>query len=85
MSAHTTQRTKGVLLVLTIALSVTGCAVGPRFTPPAPPAASGYTRDALPRATQAIAAQGGEAQRFQFGRDLAGEGGRCSARPGSMR
>jgi NodT family efflux transporter outer membrane factor (OMF) lipoprotein len=58
---------------LTIALAATACAVGPRFSPPPPPAGDAYLPEPLRGATQATEAHGGEAQRFQFGRDLAGE------------
>jgi len=62
-----------VLLGLTIALTVVGCAVGPNFKPPPPPVTNAYTFQALPSTTQATGVAGGEAQRFQFGLDLSGQ------------
>jgi hypothetical protein len=55
-------RTRGLPLVLTVALA--GCAVGPRFKSPAPPAAADYGSAAVAGATAAAAGAGGDAQRF---------------------
>ncbi len=41
--------------------------------PVAPPATEGYTGEVLPAQTEATGVAGGEAQRFQFGRDLSGQ------------
>jgi NodT family efflux transporter outer membrane factor (OMF) lipoprotein len=59
--------------VMLVAYALYGCAVGPNFKPPAAPATDGYTREPLPSQTETIGGRGGEAQRFQFGRDLSGE------------
>jgi NodT family efflux transporter outer membrane factor (OMF) lipoprotein len=58
---------------LALLLSLPGCAVGPNFKPPPPPAADAYSSEILPAQTQATDAAGGEPQRFQFGHDLPGE------------
>jgi NodT family efflux transporter outer membrane factor (OMF) lipoprotein len=58
---------------LALVLSLPGCAVGPNFKPPPPPAADAYTSEILPDQTQATGAPGGEPQRLQFGHDLPGE------------
>jgi NodT family efflux transporter outer membrane factor (OMF) lipoprotein len=60
-------------LELTIALALSGCAVGPKFKPPPPPATDAYTSEVLPTQTETTGLAGGEAQRFQFGRDLPGQ------------
>jgi len=62
-----------ILSGLTIALALSGCAVGPNFKPPPPPAIDGYTGEVLPAQTQATGVAGGGAQRFQFGHDLPGQ------------
>jgi NodT family efflux transporter outer membrane factor (OMF) lipoprotein len=59
--------------VLGLALALVGCAVGPDFRPPQAPGTTAYTAEALPAATQETSVAGGEAQHFQFGRDLPGE------------
>jgi len=58
---------------LLITLALMGCAVGPTFHSPAPPASDKYTSKPLPSITQATEVSGGEAQHLQFGRDLSGE------------
>src|SRR5579859_247650 len=58
---------------LAIALALSGCAVGPNFKPPLPPATDAYTAEALPTQTEATGVAGGEAQHFQFGHDLSGQ------------
>jgi len=60
--------TAGALLTL-----FTGCAVGPNFKTPKAPEATGYVPGALPAATGATAAPGGEAQRFISGQDIPGQ------------
>ena len=52
---------------------LTGCAVGPNFEAPKAPAASSYVPGALPEATRATAAPGGEAQHFASGEDIPGQ------------
>jgi NodT family efflux transporter outer membrane factor (OMF) lipoprotein len=54
-------------------LAVAACAVGPNFKAPAPPKTEGYTAEPLPERTESTAVTGGEAQRFEFGRDLPGQ------------
>jgi NodT family efflux transporter outer membrane factor (OMF) lipoprotein len=58
------------LLVALTALALAGCAAGPNFKPPAPPAVSGYTAHppATTVATSGVA--GGGAQNFQRGGDI---------------
>ncbi|OAI61295.1 ABC transporter permease, partial [Ralstonia solanacearum] len=46
----------------TAAAALGGCAVGPDFKAPAPPAASGYTAQPLPAATASAPVPGGETQ-----------------------
>jgi NodT family efflux transporter outer membrane factor (OMF) lipoprotein len=65
--------TRSVIGPLAIALAVSSCAVGPDFKAPSPPATEGYTAEALPSQTEATGVAGGEAQRFQLGRDLPGQ------------
>ena len=56
------------------ALFLAGCAVGPDFKKPAPPAASDYTPTPLPAITAATPdVIGGEAQHFAKGGDIAGD------------
>ncbi len=47
-----------------------GCAVGPDFNHPAPPAVTGYTRRPLPAKTASAEIAGGEEQSFVPGRDI---------------
>ena len=56
-----------------VMLAAAGCAVGPNFRTPAPPAVDGYVAEALPARTASTGASGGAAQNFRFGRDLPGE------------
>ncbi len=51
-------------------LGLTGCAVGPDFRPPAPPAAQGYAPQAMPSQTAAAADPLGAAQHFDPQRDI---------------
>ena len=55
------------------ALILSACAVGPDFKAPAAPSTEGYTPATLPPDTEATAVPGGEAQHFDFGRDLPGQ------------
>ena len=54
-------------------LSLSGCAVGPTFKPPAPPASDAYGDEVQSGPAQNDAAAGGGKPRFHFGEDLAGE------------
>jgi NodT family efflux transporter outer membrane factor (OMF) lipoprotein len=60
----------GLLAAMTTALTLPGCAVGPDFKPPTPPAAPAYTQEILPAQTEAA---GVEVQSLHFGRDLPGQ------------
>lgn len=72
MGVRGRRRTAGLLgLVLSGAL-LGGCAVGPDFHKPAPPAAAGYTATPLPARTTGADAPGGAAQRFVQGLDVSG-------------
>jgi NodT family efflux transporter outer membrane factor (OMF) lipoprotein len=67
-------RRPGRVSILALApMLLAGCAVGPNYHAPAAPKTEGYTPDALPSATLALAVTGGEAQRFAFGGDLPGQ------------
>jgi NodT family efflux transporter outer membrane factor (OMF) lipoprotein len=63
----------GAWLAAIIAVLLTGCAVGPDFTPPAAPAVDGYTPEPLGSHTTAAPTVGGEAQRFVRNLDLPGQ------------
>src|SRR5262245_48213767 len=52
---------------------VSGCAVGPDFVQPAPPAVTGYAKGRMPTTTASANAAGGGAQRLIAGRDVPGE------------
>ncbi len=58
---------------MAIALGLPGCTVGPNMKPVPPASTDGYTAGVLPAQTEATGVAGGEAQRFRFGRDLAGQ------------
>lgn len=73
MICATTSASRALLRGLPIMLVLSGCAVGPDFKPPAAPTIDGYVAERLPAATQATDVPGGEAQQFQFGRDLPGQ------------
>ena len=60
-------------LVASGVLTMAGCAVGPNFKKPAPPATDAYTAEKLPSQTVATAVSGGEAQQYKFGDDLPGQ------------
>ncbi|MGF2531385.1 efflux transporter outer membrane subunit, partial [Ralstonia pseudosolanacearum] len=51
-----------LILSAAAAVALGGCAVGPDFKAPVPPAASGYTVQPLPAATASAPPPGGEAQ-----------------------
>jgi NodT family efflux transporter outer membrane factor (OMF) lipoprotein len=58
------------VVALTAATLVFGCAVGPNFRHPAPPAVDSYTRPSLSSTTPSVDAAGGEAQLLVHGQDL---------------
>ncbi|HXO01595.1 MAG TPA: RND transporter, partial [Stellaceae bacterium] len=58
---------------LSVALALSGCAVGPDFLRPDPPAAERYTADPLPAQTASAAVVGGSPQHFVAGRDIPGD------------
>jgi NodT family efflux transporter outer membrane factor (OMF) lipoprotein len=60
-----------IAVVATACLS--GCAVGPDFSPPPAPDVSGYTPKPLPHQTAAAKDAVGAPQRFAIGRDLPGD------------
>ena len=57
----------GALAAMTL---VSGCAVGPDFHRPAPPAIEGYTRPSLAATTEAADVAGGQAQRLILGGEV---------------
>ncbi|HWW33566.1 MAG TPA: TolC family protein, partial [Steroidobacteraceae bacterium] len=65
-----TPSTRGVCLSLLTAALVAGCAVGPDFHTPAPPATSHYTRAPEPTGTVAAPGASGTAQTFSSERDI---------------
>ena len=58
------------LLTLGIFIALAGCAVGPNFHSPEPPAVDAYRKDALPPATASAGVPTGDAQRFLEGADV---------------
>jgi NodT family efflux transporter outer membrane factor (OMF) lipoprotein len=58
------------LNVALVAAALGGCAVGPDFRRPAPPAVSSYTAEALPVETAAAPGAGGAPQRFLSGQEI---------------
>src|SRR5208283_3101197 len=56
------------LCLIALALFMTGCAVGPDFVRPKPPAATQYTHEQTPEQT---ATADGQAQRFEMGATIA--------------
>jgi len=61
------------IAVATVSLALAGCAAGPDFKAPAAPETEGYTAQSLPERTAATAVTGGDAQHFEFGRDIPGQ------------
>ncbi len=57
-------------LAVLVALSLTGCAVGPDYRRPAAPAVDRYTARPLPASTADVPTADGDAQRFLQGRDV---------------
>jgi NodT family efflux transporter outer membrane factor (OMF) lipoprotein len=72
-SSSLVRRVTSTPFLLALALALSSCAVGPNFKPPPAPATEGYASESLPPQTEATAVAGGQAQRFQFGRDLPGQ------------
>jgi NodT family efflux transporter outer membrane factor (OMF) lipoprotein len=68
MSASTR---RGVALALAVVAALPGCAVGPNFHQPRPPADAGFTTTPLPPVTNSAQLPGGEAQHFVAGQDVA--------------
>jgi NodT family efflux transporter outer membrane factor (OMF) lipoprotein len=62
-----------VLLAAITAGAACGCAVGPNYHKPGPPAGAGYAPAPLPETSSSAPVPGGEAQHFVAGRDLAFE------------
>jgi NodT family efflux transporter outer membrane factor (OMF) lipoprotein len=61
---------RGRALTWGIILALTGCAVGPEFKTPPPPAVDAYRKDSLPPATAGADVPTGDAQRFLQGADV---------------
>lgn len=55
------------------ALALAGCAAGPNFKPPPPPAAKGYTAHPLTTTSATPGVAGGDAQTFRQGGDIPGD------------
>src|SRR5512141_1295341 len=64
---------RGVLVSAAIFGLLAGCAVGPDFRRPEPPAASAYLPGAQPSGTVAATGPGGAKQRFEPGSDIPSE------------
>lgn len=65
---------RALLVALTAAsLALAGCAAGPNFKPPAPPAVSGYTANPLTTTAATSGVAGGDAQNFHQGADIPGD------------
>ena len=69
MKRQTTQRLIRLQAAL-VAATLTGCAVGPDYHRPAPPAVASYTAEALPVGTTSAPGIGGTAQRFVSGGEI---------------
>jgi len=63
-------RSHGIILLLVMTVATSGCAVGPDFKRPPPPAAQSYVPTPLPSETAAAPGIGGGAQRFAQGQDV---------------
>jgi NodT family efflux transporter outer membrane factor (OMF) lipoprotein len=61
------------LRALTVALAISGCAVGPDFSRPPAPTDTGYTARPVALRTTSANARGGEAQSFILGGDISGD------------
>ena len=64
MSATKARDALGTCAALLAGIALTGCAVGPDFRRPEPPAVRGYTEQALPAQTASAPGPGGQAQHF---------------------
>jgi NodT family efflux transporter outer membrane factor (OMF) lipoprotein len=60
-------------LVISVALLLTGCVVGPNFNKPAAPNVSGYISTPLSTTSSVPNVAGGDAQQFVPGQDIAGD------------
>jgi NodT family efflux transporter outer membrane factor (OMF) lipoprotein len=60
-------------MIIIVSGAVAGCAVGPNFKQPAPPAVDRYTETPLPSETASAEGKGGAAQRFFSDRDIPAE------------
>jgi NodT family efflux transporter outer membrane factor (OMF) lipoprotein len=58
------------LLLALVAVTLAGCAAGPDFRRPAPPAVAAYTSEALPPETATAPIAGGDPQRFVSGAEI---------------
>lgn len=67
------ERRAWVRVFAALMLLLSGCAVGPDFKRPAPPAVDRYTAEAVPAETAAAPVSGGAPQRLEPGRDIPGE------------
>ena len=61
------------LIAAALSLAATGCAVGPNFRAPPPPATRRYLPAPLPSRTASAPVAGGQAQRFVAARDIPGD------------
>ncbi len=66
-------RRRGLVAGAAIATLVAGCALGPNFHRPSPPAVSGLTPGALPSATASAPVAGGASQAFVQGAGVGGD------------
>ena len=66
-------RVMAATVAVAVVVATAGCAVGPDFKKPVPPAEDAYTAEKLPSQTTATAVTGGEAQHFGFGDELPGQ------------
>ena len=78
MTANTGQKATFAIRALPLiaalsCLPVGGCAVGPDFKKPAPPAVSDYTAQPLAAATAGANVEGGQVQRFAKGADISAD------------
>jgi len=71
LSTHTPR--KSIVGAIAALLGVNGCAVGPNFHSPAPPATTHYTPGAQPEATVEAPVPAGAAQKFIADRDIPGD------------
>lgn len=65
-----TQMLKRCILIVAVVMHLSGCAVGPDFTPPTPPAVGSYTSEPLPEQTASVDTIAGAAQRFMPAADI---------------